>query len=241
MPTKVFLAVEGRNDGGALGKAIRARANDRADEGALQPLVRRLASGDVELWGQKVTMLSLRGVTEPEEAIGRRARLASGLAQFNGCELLVFHQDVDGPATGVPDDRTSAWQTVERAVREGAEVAEREGEGLAATACVAAAPLRTIESWLLGDAAAVSTVAEPGSADESAALADPEGLWDRQDAPASRHPKIVLQRAVGGPRAKVSTSHYRRLAEQASIAELRRTCPVSFEPFAETCGRLLDA
>lgn len=240
MPVRVFLAVEGRNDGGALGQSIRARPNDPANEGALQPLIRRTASSSsLVLIGQKITMVSLKGLTEPEQAIGRRARQASVLAEFNGCEVLVFHQDVDGPAGGRPDDRVHAWNAVSEAVRAGAEVAERLGEGLAADACVAAAPLRTIESWLLGDPPALAQIARQGSEDVSIIAQDPEGLWGPRDVTDSTHPKDVFHRGVGGPSRKVRTADYRDVAEIVAIYELRRTCSLSFPPFADAVGRLV--
>lgn len=230
MVLRVFLAVEGPNDGGALGRSITTRKNDPQHEGALQPVIRQAAERSIEILGQKVTMLSLRGVTDPEAAIGRRARLSSGLARYAGCEVLVFHQDVDGPADGQADDPQSAWEKVALAIRDGAVVADREGEGIDPGSVVAAAPLRTIEAWLLADPEAVEAVAESGSEDISSLSSAPEDLWGRQSDPASDHPKLVLRRGVGGPRAKLEGSHYSRLAAVLRPNAVAAGCPISFPP-----------
>lgn len=232
---KVFLAVEGPNDGGALGRSIATRDNDPDREGALQPLVRQ-AAANVEIVGQKVTMLKLSGITEPIAAIGRRARLSSELARYAGCDVMVFHQDVDGPVDGQADDAQAAWTAVFDSISEGAAVADREGEGLDPTAVVAAAPLRTIEAWLMADPDAVVAIAESDSADIGALSAAPEDLWGRQDDRTSDHPKPVLRRGAGGPRAKLKESHYRALAATLRPDVVAAKCPMSFAP----CYRALQ-
>lgn len=239
MAHSVFLAVEGVNDGGAIGRSIGTVPNDPGDEGVLQPLLRRAARTSPRFVGQKVTMLPLGDVMEPEEAIGRRARKASALARFAGCSLLVFHQDVDGPADGIADDRMAAWTAVSEAVAEGARIAQLNGEGLPAAACILAAPLRTIETWLLADVTALATVAEVGSEDLSGMLGDPEGLWGTQRDRDSLHPKLLFRRAAGGPNRRARMTHYRAAAAAVSLDVVEARCPISFAAFRQAVAHLV--
>jgi len=166
--------------------------------------------------------------------------MASQLAKFDGCAAMVFHHDVDGPADGTSDDAKAAWQSVVDAIAEGAVVAERESEGLPADSVIAAAPLRTIEAWLLADEEAVSATAAPGGADVRTEASDPEALWGKKSDRNSAHPKRVFQRVMGGPARKVATRDYRAVADVVRISELERRCPIAFGAFRQRVAAVIS-
>jgi hypothetical protein len=92
---------------------------------------------------------------------------------------------------------------------------------------VKATPLRMLEAWALGDAAAVEAVGKRG--DAAAVPARPEETWGDEKKPTSGHPKCVLRRALGRD---PSPQDFADLAEASDVDVLRATCPASFAPFA---------
>jgi hypothetical protein len=240
MTLRIFLAVEGANDGGALGKSLTPRDNDPSNEGALQPLVHRsAASSALEIRGQKIMLVPTGRIADPAEVVGKRARVASEIAAYDGCDAVVLHMDVDGPSDGSIDHGPTAWTALSNEVADGFAVAANSGSGLPTNRCIACLPLRTIEAWLLGDAAAVTRRAATGSIDVSADIEAPEALWEPQRVTSGKHPKRVLARAVGGAGAKISTRDYRAIAEDMDLDEVESTCPVSFSPFRSAMGTAL--
>lgn len=237
MTVRVFLAVEGPNDGGALGKSPQARANDPDNEGALQPLVRRLAGDTVEIRGQKTTMLPLGGLSDPEHAIGRRARQAATLAALDGCDVLVVHVDVDDAQLGT--GAADAWASVADLVEDGFGAARAAGEILdeGTVACV---PCRTIEAWLLADHDEVRAAADDDAATPERSIADPEALWGENLA-GTNHPKHVLRRALRPTRPRAATRDYARVAANADLGVLAARCPASFPPFRDAFRAATDA
>ncbi len=228
MTFRVFLAVEGVNDGGALGQSPQARANDPSNEGALQPLVRRILEDEIEIRGQKTTMLRLSHLTDPAHATGRRVRQASVLAALDGCDVLVMHADVD--ATEPLGDAAGARTTVAQLIDEGFAVAERGGGGVPQDRAIACVPCRTIEAWLLADHEALRAAADDDNVTAERAVADPEALWG-DNAAGTDHPKHVLRRALRPRDPRAATRDYRRLAESADLDRIESACPVSFAPF----------
>lgn len=236
MTIRVFLAVEGVNDGGALGKSRQARGNDPDDEGVLQPLVRRTAGDDVVLRGQRTTMLLLSSLADPEHAIGRRARQAAALAALDGCDVIVVHVDVD--AAEPSDDAAAAWLAVEGLVADGfaAALAASEITDERTVACV---PCRTIESWLLADHEAVRAAADDDAVTPERSVAEPEALWGR-NLPGTDHPKHVLRRALRPSRPRIATRDYARLAETSDLEIVAARCPASFPPFRDAIRDAVD-
>lgn len=228
MTIRVFLAVEGANDGGALGKSPHARDNDPSNEGAIQPLVRRIIGTDVEIRGQKTTQLFLQGLPDPAHAIGRRVRQATTLAALDGCDIVIVHADVD--ATDPLDDASGAWQEFARLVDEGFTAAG--GAGVPADRSVACVPCRTIEAWLLSDHDALRATADDHAPTAERSIPAPEDLWG-PNAPGSDHPKHVLRRALRPTDPRAATRDYRLLAESADLSRVAASCPVSFVPFRD--------
>lgn len=228
---RVFLAVEGPNDGGALGRSPAARDNDELHEGALQPLLRKLLGDELTIRGQSTGQFFLQDFPEPEDARGRRARRAAVLAAEDGCDVLVFHSDVDGGSSD--DDPAHAWADCANAVGEGFHEASSDGEtDIRAEACVAALPCRTIEAWLLADPAALGAVGS-GAAPTAERVDAPERLWGT-NRPGTSHPKHVLRRTVSGHRRpRASTAQYRSLAEASDLTVVAERCPISFIPFRD--------
>lgn len=223
---RVFLAVEGPNDGGALGRSPQARANDPLNEGALQPLVRNIAGTAIELRGQSTTQMFLGDFPDPAHAPGRRARKAAMLAAEDNCDVVVFHMDVDGVRMFA--EPSNAWATVDARVAEGFQLATTEDGS--EVRCVAAMPCRTIEAWLLADHDALSPDTADADRTLDQAVPEPERLWgdNRQG---TQHPKQVFRRAIGGNRPRAATRDYRRLAEVSAIGIISARCPASFAPF----------
>lgn len=226
------MAIEGRHDGGALGRSSAVMENDPHDEGALQPLIRK-AIGAVDMVGLKVQLISLEGIDSPPKALAKRARAASALARYEGCDAFVLHQDADGPGNGTDDDGSRRWHDTVEAIEAGASEADEHDEGLSAAACVPCVPLRTIESWLLADQGAVARCARPSRVAEP--IVAPEELWGRPLERDRDHPKQVLRRVVGPP---TSRRDYRALAEAADLDVIEAGCPVSFSAFRR---RLVEA
>jgi hypothetical protein len=98
---------------------------------------------------------------------------------------------------------------------------------------VKATPLRMIEAWALGDAAAVQAVAGKDG-DPAAIPRHPEETWGDERDRASGHPKCVLRCALGR---EPTPEDFAEVARVADIHVLRASCPASFAPFADEAER----
>lgn len=227
---RVFVAAEGPTDAGDLTKdpAFHGR---RSQEGFVQPVIRNLRPNDtLSFDGRKVMILGRNGFTGLKDGLARQASGAYLLAKTLGCDAVVVIHDVD---------RTQGKQAsqLER-MRRTAEIRRTISDGFAAVddgslATGIGTPCRCIEAWALGDRRAVVQVGALRGASE---VPDrPEQLWGKPNDPASNHPKCVLTRLLGGA---ASTEDYRQLGEASDPDEIRRSCPLSFDPFANDVASL---
>ncbi len=227
---KVLLVAEGPSEFGDLGHlagGARARRS-RLCEGYVPPMLRKLL-GDVavEIDAQKVSAIGRFESPRRLAGDGDRAAKALALAATFGYGLLVFVKDVDkqGGTKKSALERKKKQREMHEEIEEGlATVADA-----AHVARVTATPCRMIEAWALGDTEAILEVAGK-SANKGEIPARPEELWGQEQDPASKHPKCVLRRVLGGD---IDKSVFEALAREASPATLRRTCPESFAPFAD--------
>lgn len=229
----VFIAAEGPSELGELAGAPQWRSPGRPREGYFQPTLRKLLGEDVAFEGQKITLLGRFDAKQKLKGHADRAakalRLASTLVE--GCRVLVFAHDVD-KASGEKRNATERARRV-KALHEEIEAGFAAVGGADHVLRVKATPLRMIEAWALGDAAAVQAVA--GKDGEPAAIPrHPEETWGDERDRASGHPKCVLRRALGRD---PTPEDFAEVARGADIHVLRASCPASFAPFADEAER----
>lgn len=218
---RIFLVGEGRHDIGDLAAGPPYRSGR---PGFLQPVIEKFVTSEAAFDGTKVALLSKKRVSRRREALEGQARVAVALATNAESDLLVFVRDLDrGGGTG----RQKAAADIRRMseeIRRGCETHTAED-----LKCVPGIACRTVEAWALGDRAAV---AETCSFAEPVELPDgkgPEELWGAPRDPSSNHPKMVLKRILGRDGTQRDLS---AIAERADLKAVRKSCPLSFEPFA---------
>lgn len=217
---RVFLVGEGPTDIGGLAAEPPYKSDG---PGFIQPIVRKVVGQGVSFDGQKVSLLGKVRVRTLRQALARKAFVAAMLAEDAGSDLLVFAVDLD---RGSGSGRRAAESDLEarrRAIHAGCREAAEDK-----LACAAAVACRTIEAWALADRDAVATAFGIARPIELPGGKEPEELWGRPRDPAGNHPKFVLARIIGR---KASRDDLSEIAERADIAQLKRACPLSFEPF----------
>ncbi len=235
----VFLVGEGPSDIGDLAVAREHRSTKPAD-GFMQPVLRKLADGRATLAfrGQTLKSFPAKGLTEPRDALGRKARQALALAALEGATALVLVTDVDKSqgerASAVEAQRR--MRAVRGAIESGFATARDLDDELAELPTVVATPLRMIEAWALSDAAAIAE-ATGQQTPPSLPSGSPEGYWGDEQDPSSNHPKCVLTRACG---TRPGRRTYGDIARETPINVLKRRCPTSFAPFAAEVRAALD-
>lgn len=227
---KVFLVGEGPTELGELAKEATWRSAP-PKEGFVQPLLRRVVGDDCPLTfeGRKVALLGKQLITEPKDALGKKARFALALAGAEEARALVFLHDLDK----TPGRRLSATEAdrrrreIEEIIGEGFRVAREKNGALGAITTVMGIPERMIESWILGDPAALR--AHGLDATEAESLS-PETTWGDEQDPGSKHPKRVLERTSGR---ELHYGDYAEIAEHADPEAIATRCPKSFAPFCD--------
>lgn len=199
---KIFLVGEGPTDIGDLASSPPYRGER---EGFLQPLIRTMVGGVCEFDGQKITLLAKTRVKGAKSGFKAKAVLAAQLAQAADADLLVFSTDADHHLDERRADVSSGLQS-----------------SLVPTAI--AMPKEAIEAWAMADAGACTL------AGASQPPAHPERLWGRPHEPASNHPKMVLNRLLGG---HATREILEMIGSAARPSVLYANCPESFRPFAE--------
>jgi hypothetical protein len=213
---EIYLIGEGPNDIGDLAEHPSYRDGR---EGFIQPILKRLAPECLlKFDGQKVTTLPRRPSARAP-GHGRKAGQALVLAWNAGAEALVFVKDTDGGGA------KSVRADIERGFAE----ARKETPELGDVVALCATPSDMIEAWALGDRSALATHA--GRPPSQLRYRDPETLTGDERDPDSNHPKRVLERALGR---RATSADFALLAETADPDVLRKTCPQSFPPFANS-------
>lgn len=228
----VYLVGEGPDD---IGDLATPGGGERRFEGFMQPVLRRLAGERLRLRfiGRRTTRLvtgKRRAIKERSTGLAKKAADALRLAEYEGARALVFVADVDreGGSKKTDRERQRRREKVASDIRSGFDKARRATPALGSVVTIAATPVRTIEAWALGDAAAIREVAG-GDFGARRLTERPEELWGGRSEPASNHPKHVLHRVLGR---EPSRGDLAAIAELADLARLRGSCPESFEPFA---------
>jgi hypothetical protein len=212
--TVVFLTGEGSNDVGGLSAGA---GYQTADEGFLQPVIRRITERDLTFKGAKLSSFGGKPVTGLRDALARKAFHAKALAEFERAEVLILATDVD----------STTGERVEKRIRK---LKDAIHEGFAKSdgpVSIAATPCRTIEAWALGDTDAVGEVAR---VEDVSLPKRAEDLWGTPTDPSSNHPKCVLHRIFGGD---PGTESYAAIAATADLDQIAVACPLSFGPFIE--------
>lgn len=181
MTCRVFLVGEGPTDIGDLVELPTYRAGR---EGFLQPILRQMVAGGVELDffdGRKLTALKRLSRREPPHHLQtRKAAQALALASVLEADALVFACDVD-KAHGAT--RAAERRRRLREIRDSVEAGfahARETDPKAARVLTATAvPARMIEAWALADREALAALLDI----DLAALdyRPPEELWGDED------------------------------------------------------------
>ncbi|WP_437338435.1 hypothetical protein [Sorangium sp. So ce394] len=229
----VFIAAEGPSELGELATELQWRSRKAPREGYFQPMLRKLLGDDVAFEGQKITLLGRFDAKHKLKGHADRAAKALRLATtlIDGCRVLVFAHDVD-KGSGEKRNATERARRV-KALHEEIEAGFAAVEGADHVLRVKATPLRMIEAWALGDAAAVQAVAGKDG-DPAAIPRHPEETWGDERDRASGHPKCVLRRALGRD---PTPEDFAQVAREADVDALRASCPASFAPFAEEAER----
>lgn len=226
MKCRVFLVGEGPTD---IGDLVELPGYRDGREGFLQPLLRQMAAGGVDLDffdGRKLTLLKKQARHEPPHHLQtRKAAQALALASVLGADALVFSCDVDkAHGTAKAAERRRRLREIRESIEAGFAHARKTDPDAVRILTAAAVPARMIEAWALGDREALAELL-----DIDAARLDyrpPEELWGNEDDPASNHPKCVWRRITEDQIA------HAEIGERARPRVLERTCPESFVPFA---------
>jgi len=226
---RVFLVGEGPDD---IGDLAEHPAYRKGREGFLQPILRGLVAGRVELGfdGAKITHLPARPIRNPGKGHARKAAQALALAHVENADALVFVKDVDRTAGSAASaiERRKRIDETRRQIVAGFEAARSRAPVGKDIAAIAATPCRMIEAWALADWDAVCAAAGAEHPDE-AKPPKPEDLWGNEDDPASDHPKRVLERALGR---RATRDDFAEIAGGTRVNEISARCPDSFRTFA---------
>ncbi len=239
---KVFLVGEGPSELGALSREAQYQTTGAKAEGYLRPLLRKIAGEDLplEFEGQKYATILVKGLVEPEEVQGRRARAALALAAYqSGARALVYLVDTD-KEQGVRASAREArrlHETLTGSIEKGFEIAREEDPELRDVVAIGGVPLRMLEAWALGDPAAI----EEAGGDPAKVPARPEDLWGAKNDPKSDYPKHALARALGlESKTEISSEVFATIAESADPDVVAARCPVSFAPFLAALRDAVD-
>ena len=219
----VFIAAEGPSEIGDLSHPLPYR---EGKEGYFQPLLRKLCGGRVQLKfdGAKIASLPKARDLDVKKGHGRKAAQALALARTAGARALVYVKDVDklsGTKASARERRRK-----QRELREAIEAGFEASEADDGPQRIVATPCRMIENWALGDPDAFKTLDAPAPKLPAA----PEELWGDEKDPKSNHPKCVIRRALDR---SPSARDFADLADASDVTRLAKSCPESFEPFAE--------
>ena len=202
--TKVFIVAEGVSE---IGDLAIEREYRTGIEGYFQPMLRKLLGESTTFEGQKITVFGTKPVSGLRSALAAKAFRARELAAADDAELLIFVMDADRDI-----ERRNYIESGLRHSRQ-------------STPFVVAVPMEMIESWALGDAAALKQLFVTHRKSIPKA---PETLWGKKGDSQSDYPKWVLERAMGR---KPNREDFAAIAQASSPATLSRTCPKSFAPF----------
>lgn len=200
---KLFIVGEGRNDIGELCDMPQYRAGST---GYFPPLLRTMLGDEIEIDGQKITLLGRDQPKSKRKTTRKKAEFAAALAAAVDADALVYSGDAD-------------HDFVNRRAKLAADLAGSD------VPWAIAMPKETVEAWILGDEGSMAAVAP-----DVQRPANPEGLWGAPHDSASNHPKQVLARLAGGT---LSQDDYDQAGAHALPSRLCTSCPSSFRPFAD--------
>lgn len=231
MTCRVFLVGEGPTD---IGDLVELPGYRDGREGFLQPILRQMVAGRVELDffdGRKLIRLERTRREPPHHLQTRKAAQALALASVLGADALVFSCDVDkahGAARTV--ERRRRLREIRDSIEAGFAHARATDPEAAHVVTAAAVPARMIEAWALADREALAELldVDPATLD----YRPPEELWgDEED---GSHPKCVWRRITD------DRITHAEIGERARPRVLERACPESFSPFARDVASALE-
>lgn len=231
---KLFLVGEGKTDCGLPGP-------DGWLEGPVQCYIRRIrADAALEIITvHKAFFRDMRGAKRQRRSLkglrghSVKAFLIAQTAAEHGCDAAAMYLDADRPDSGRPKDPRACQQrydALKQEVLEGlCRGASRKPPAITPVAII---PVKMIECWLLGDAAAFrECYGKIPSAERY--FRDPELLWGDENDPQSDFPKNKLRRALQECGQDSCRETFAALADAASPETLCVTCPISFRDFYE--------
>lgn len=234
MKCKVLLVGEGPSD---IGDLAMQPAYREGREGFLQPLLRSMVDGRVELEfeGRKLVHLpkeprsrSRAGKLQAENA-SRALALASALGM--GALVLAFDTDKTPGTRAKRTERQKRLRELRASAESGFEHTRADDEDAVAIQTAIAVPCRMIEAWALGDREALAGLLDTPA--RTLEYDDPEELWGDEQDPSSDHPKCVWQRVTE------RRIDFAEIGAEAAPTTLAKTCPDSFPPFADDVDQAL--
>jgi len=234
---KVLLIGEGPTDIGDLAIEPAHRDGRERRDGFLQPLLRTMVGGEVELEldGRKLMHLPKAPLTKHRagKLQAENASRALALASVLGANALVLSFDTDKtPGTRAKRvERQRRLRELRASAEQGFEHTRANDADAAAIQTVLAIPCRMIEAWALGDREALANLLDisPRELD----YREPEDLWGDEEDPASDHPKCVWRRVTE------DRIDFSEIGAAVAPPTLAKRCPDSFPPFAEDVDRAL--
>lgn len=219
--TKILACGEGAHDIGDLTWNPKD-ATYVHREGWLQPLIRKVLHGDVDISTKYLKELVLLPRPNALKPIPRghsdKAAIARLVAKSSGCDVVVFMTDAD---TNVESER-------KRKVKEISDGFDLIANDVSGVACV---PRSASESWLLSDEAAWRSIGLKSS--NFFPKVCPEDLWGARDDVAGNHPKHAFARVSVEANMPDNRETRHRVCEASSIGEMKRRCPASLVEFVD--------
>jgi hypothetical protein len=196
-----------------------------------------MAGDDLELDGRKLTHLPKKPLGKPRagKLQAENASQALALASALGANALVLSFDTD-KTSGTPAkriERQRRLRELRKSAEDGFEHARAGDTEAEEIHTVIAIPCRMIETWALGDREALAALLGVQAAELD--YGEPEGLWGDEDDSTSSHPKCVWRRVTG------ERVEFAEIGAAVAPTTLGKTCPDSFQPFAEDVERALRA
>lgn len=135
------------------------------------------------------------------------------VAKKSKCSHIAYHQDADGNSAGIYESIIGKFSEYAESYK-----------------CLAIVPKEMIESWLMADEQAYTSLFK-FKPNKPTLPAKPEDVWGAKDDPDSDYPKHVIRRILGQYHLTPNRDTFAQIAELSNINTLKTRCPISFARF----------